>query len=145
MWLIYYLGGGEPTWPKALGVADSDQTGIVDFGLRGETWQDMRQNSRIVCENLPLQQSVNEHSQTERRLCPACIWQRCRSECCCCRRSRPEWPLSPAPRSPSGRWSHRTRSHRYCEKRFRKVYTYRFLHCVILQTFSPLDHWRFSF
>lgn len=62
------------------------------------------------------------HLQTERRLCPACIWRRCRSECCYCRRSRPEWPPSPARRSPSGRWSRRTRCRRSWERRLREVH-----------------------
>lgn len=52
-----------------------------------------------------------------RRSCPAGIWLRCQSLCCCCQQSRQGWPLSPARGSPSGRWSRQTVHRHYCNTR----------------------------
>lgn len=47
------------------------------------------------------------------RLDQSDTWQQCQSECCCFQLSRTGWRLSPAARSPSGRWIHQTLCHHF--------------------------------
>lgn len=107
---------GQPTWSEALGVPHTDQTGVVHFGLGDRRGQTRRQVTLRPGRRLTWNQRWL-YLQRETRPCPACTWRRCRSECCCCRRSRPGSPPSPARCSPCGRWSRRTRCRRSCGER----------------------------
>ena len=98
-----YTGQGMRVLEAGAYLAEGSGCSLLQSDWRCSLWPVTVRENQHTCFAAAFRDNSSEtrqqgHLQTETRLCPAGIWQRCQSGCCYCRRSRPESPPSPAGR-----------------------------------------------